>query len=133
MSTIALASNPVLHARTKHIELDIHFVRDKVKEKRLELRYVPTSDQIADVLTKALGYQFFSRLRNKMTICPSSTIELRGSVSTTTLNTNQDMIKVKEKKHDIAHANKEVAECAMSSMNSHPMYPTWKEVLTKGS
>ena len=73
MSTIALASNPVLHARTKHIEIDLHFVREKVKEKRLELRYVPTTYQIVDILTTPLGYQLFSRLRNKMSIYPLST------------------------------------------------------------
>lgn len=42
LSAIALASNPVLHAWTKHIELDIHFVRDKVLAKEIELRHVPT-------------------------------------------------------------------------------------------
>ena len=52
LSTIALASNLVLHARAKHIELDIHFVRDKVAAKEIDLRHVPSSDQVADILTK---------------------------------------------------------------------------------
>ena len=51
MGASALASNPVYHARTKHIELDVHFIRDKVLAKELEIRYVPTSDQVADCLT----------------------------------------------------------------------------------
>ena len=54
ISAAALASNPVHHARTKHIEIDVHFVRDMVLRKDLEIRYVPSHDQIADCLTKAL-------------------------------------------------------------------------------
>ena len=58
-SVIALASNPVLHARTKHIELDMHFVRDKVLNQEIELRHVPTADQIADIFIKPLSHQPF--------------------------------------------------------------------------
>ena len=81
ISTISLASNPVLHARSKHIELDIHFVRDKVLEKLIDIRHVPSLDQTADIFTKPLSYQFFSRLRNKLSICSKSALELRGDVS----------------------------------------------------
>ncbi|XP_062120374.1 uncharacterized mitochondrial protein AtMg00810-like [Humulus lupulus] len=55
MSASALAANPVYHARTKHIELDIHFVRDKVLQKQLQICYVPSHDQLADCLTKGLS------------------------------------------------------------------------------
>ena len=47
-----LAANPVLHARTKHIELDLYFVR-KVLQKKLEIRQVPSQDQVVNVFTKA--------------------------------------------------------------------------------
>ena len=50
---IALAYNPVYHAKTKHVELDIHFIRDKVTAKEIEVCFVPSQDQTADVLTKA--------------------------------------------------------------------------------
>ncbi|XP_047949460.1 secreted RxLR effector protein 161-like [Salvia hispanica] len=43
ISTISLASNPVLHSRTKQIELDVHFVRDKVHGGEIDLRHVPTT------------------------------------------------------------------------------------------
>ena len=62
MSTNALALNPVFHVRTNHIEVDVHFVRDKVLEKKLELRYVHSQDQIADCHTKPLSYSRFSTL-----------------------------------------------------------------------
>ncbi|KAL2531564.1 Sugar transport protein 1 [Abeliophyllum distichum] len=55
MSANSLASNPVYHPRTKHIELDVHFIRDKVLAKELEVRYVPTTDQIADLMTKEMS------------------------------------------------------------------------------
>uniref|UniRef100_A0AAV1V3K5 Integrase catalytic domain-containing protein n=1 Tax=Peronospora matthiolae TaxID=2874970 RepID=A0AAV1V3K5_9STRA len=52
---IALAKNPVYHARTKHIDIKYHFLRDKVEEGVIELEYMPTEAMIADGLTKALG------------------------------------------------------------------------------
>ena len=55
MSAGSLAANPVCHARTKHLEIDLHFVRDKVLQQDLEVRYVPSCDQLADCLTKALA------------------------------------------------------------------------------
>jgi hypothetical protein len=50
-----LASNPVLHGRTKHVEVDYHFVRERVARKLLQIDFVPTGDQIADGFTKALS------------------------------------------------------------------------------
>ena len=52
---IALARNPVFHARTKHIDIKYHFLREKVEEGDIELEYRPTDEMVADGLTKALG------------------------------------------------------------------------------
>jgi len=52
---IALAKNPVFHARTKHIDIKFHFLREKVEAGVIELEYKPTDEMIADGLTKGLG------------------------------------------------------------------------------
>lgn len=52
--SIALAHNPVFHARTKHIDIQHHYICDEIAAQRIELSYVPTSEMIADGPTKAL-------------------------------------------------------------------------------
>ncbi|KAA0057477.1 Copia protein [Cucumis melo var. makuwa] len=66
ISVGALATNPVFHARTKHIEIDVHFVHDQVLCSALEVRYIPSSDQLADCLTKPLTHSHFYYLRSKL-------------------------------------------------------------------
>lgn len=60
LSAKALASNLVLHARSKHIEIDIHYIRDQVLQNEVVIAYVPTTDQIEDCLTKPLSHTHFS-------------------------------------------------------------------------
>lgn len=68
LSTVTLAHNPVLHNRTKHMELDIFFVRDKVLSKNLIVKHVPAQDQWADLLTKPLSAVKFLPLRDKLRV-----------------------------------------------------------------
>ncbi|KAJ0771566.1 putative RNA-directed DNA polymerase [Helianthus annuus] len=55
MSAIKLAENPVFHARTKHIEIHYHFIREKVLKGEIEMEWVDTTDQAADMFTKGLA------------------------------------------------------------------------------
>ena len=52
--TIAMSRNPVLHKRTKHIDIKYHFVREKTQDGAVELKYCPTNDMVADIFTKPL-------------------------------------------------------------------------------
>lgn len=68
LSTISLSANPVQHSRTKHIEIDLHFVRERTEAKRLDVRHVPTYYQRADILTKALSAKNFVRLKEELKV-----------------------------------------------------------------
>ena len=63
--------NPVLHSRTKHIDIRHHFIRDLVEKGLISLKFVPTKNQLADILTKALDYERFSFLRKSLGVVVS--------------------------------------------------------------
>ena len=53
-ATILIAHNPVLHDRTKHVEVNKHFIKEKLENGLICMPYIPTIEQVADVLTKGI-------------------------------------------------------------------------------
>jgi hypothetical protein len=76
---LALVSNPIFHAHTKYIEIDYHFIREKVINRDMSLRFISTGDQRADIFTKGPPTPRFQFLRDKLLVssCP---VSLRGAV-----------------------------------------------------
>ena len=67
-----LSANPVFHARTKHIEVDFHFVRERVAAKALDVRFISSKEQVADIFTKPLAEApFVSNRCNLNLLVPS--------------------------------------------------------------
>ena len=65
-AAISIAHNPVLHDRTKHIEVDKHFIKEKLNTGIICMTYLPTTEQLADVLTKGLHKKQFDKLTSKL-------------------------------------------------------------------
>jgi len=65
-SAIALSKNPVFHDRSKHIDVRYHYIRECVEEDRVRPESIGTTEQLADMLTKALGKERFCWLRSKI-------------------------------------------------------------------
>ena len=66
MSDIALSKNPVLHDQSKHIDMKFHFIRECIDKGSILLEYASSQEQLADLMTKALGRSRFCELREKI-------------------------------------------------------------------
>ena len=65
-SCIKLSSNPVFHNRSKHIEIPFHYIRNMVNQGVIQLKYICTNDQSADILTKPLAIIKLEYFRGKL-------------------------------------------------------------------
>jgi len=67
-SAINLSKNPIQHSRSKYIEIKHHFIRDHVNKKEIELIFVDTENQLADIFTKPLVEDRFNFIKEKLNI-----------------------------------------------------------------
>ena len=72
-SAISVSKNPVFHSKKKHIPIKYHFLRDQVTNQVVQVHYIPTTEQIADIFTKPLAKTPFEYLRQKLGVIPSHT------------------------------------------------------------
>ncbi|GAV76351.1 hypothetical protein CFOL_v3_19826 [Cephalotus follicularis] len=68
-SAICLEKNPVHHSITKHIDIRYHFIKDHIEKGDIELVFVPAQEQVADIFTKPLDEQTFSKFRLELGLC----------------------------------------------------------------
>jgi hypothetical protein len=76
-----LSFDPAFHARIKHIEIDYHFVRDRVASKTLMVKYLSNKDQIVDIFTKPLVSYRFQQLKSNLNVW-SPMLRLEGRIET---------------------------------------------------
>ena len=69
-SAINISKNPVMHAKTKHIAIKYHYVRELVEDKEVKMEYINTKEQIANIFTKPLPKDAFEYLRGKLGVLP---------------------------------------------------------------
>ena len=74
-SAIRMADNPVEHSRTKHIDIRHHFLRDHQQKGDIEVFYVSTENQLADIFTKPLDESTFCRLRSELNVLYSRNLD----------------------------------------------------------
>ena len=75
ISAINLAKNPIMYSRTKHIEIRLHFIRDHISKGDIELKFIDTSRQLADIFTKPLGTKRFNSLVRELGMIRATDID----------------------------------------------------------
>ena len=110
LSALALAYNLVFHARTMHIEVNYHFIREKVLNRDALLKFISTGDQIANIFTKRLSSTRFLFLKSKLMVRTSS-ISLHENVNMKIANaafkakaSEQEISKVRSSARSIARS-----------------------------
>ena len=97
LSAVCMTANPRFHKRTKHFEVDWHYVRERVAMKKLEVKHIPASYQLADVFTKSLSQDVFCKLRFKLSVSLLFTLSLRGCIDSMGQEKEKNAVQVKQK------------------------------------
>jgi len=71
-NAISISKHPVMHSKTKHIPIKYHFLREQVLKQKVKLEYVPSKEQVANMLTKPLPGETFEYLREKLGVVDAS-------------------------------------------------------------
>ncbi|WVZ52287.1 hypothetical protein U9M48_003363 [Paspalum notatum var. saurae] len=79
-SVISVAKNPVLHSRTKHIDVRFHFLRDHYEKGDIDLIHVVSANQLADIFTKPLEFDAFTRLREELEVEGVDNALIKGEI-----------------------------------------------------
>ena len=77
MSSIHLARNPVIHGRTKHIEVHYHFIRERVQAGDVDLLHINTNLSVADIFTKVLGVNMLKKFMTDLGLTIAALLSLR--------------------------------------------------------
>ncbi|XP_012845859.1 PREDICTED: uncharacterized protein LOC105965858 [Erythranthe guttata] len=129
VSAVYLSSNPIQHSRTKHVEIDIHFVRDKVALGHVRVLHVPSAYQFADIFTKGLPTQLFQQFVSSL---PSSPFPFRlrglrergwnefhlGSLRQAT-DLSKNLCSLLSRSNDYGYPRTEVAGTIISKVKKH--------------
>ena len=78
VSVVYLSTNPVQHQRTKHVEIDLHFVHDRVALGEVRVLHVPTTSQYVDNFTKGLSTFVFTEFRSSLNVRGAPSLDCGG-------------------------------------------------------
>ena len=74
-SAIKIAKNHIFHGKTKHLEVHYHFIREKVLQGHIEMKYIKTRDQVVDIFTKGLSEPKFEEFKKQLSMTTKSKIK----------------------------------------------------------
>ena len=121
---INMSKNPVMHRASKHIEIRYHFVRERVRDGSLKLVFIPSSENVADILTKPTRRQVFLYLRNKIMHDPSMGVK-QEPARVMLVRTLSDGAAEGASEHPET-AEEDFLRAVEAHLLHRPFYPTWE-------